>query len=209
MITPYQWTAAQDAAIAKGDMAEAQRLRDLHFKVNAYDTKIVDDVGNPLRVYHGTKNKFNTFDESLYGTTDAGTYGTGIYTTPYKDYAELYGDNIMNLYANIKYPVDARKFSIEDLSIGRLEEGKNIFRWHDIGGVRDGVLGKNFLINTKYPYEVVSHKPNNVKLADAVTYDDKGIRIPLGKRDNFKLNDIRYAFMPFIIGGTSYGIYNK
>ena len=29
-ITPEQWTAAQDAAIARGDMKEAQRLRDLH-----------------------------------------------------------------------------------------------------------------------------------------------------------------------------------
>ena len=48
-----------------------------------------------------------------------------------------------------------------------------------------------------------------MKLADAVTYDDKGIRIPLGERDNFNSNDIRYALMPFIIGGTGYGIYNR
>lgn len=34
-ITPKQWTAAQDAAIARGDMAEAQRLRDLHFMTKA------------------------------------------------------------------------------------------------------------------------------------------------------------------------------
>ena len=208
-ITPAQWTIAQDAAIARGDMSEAQRLRDLHFKVNAHNTKIVDDSGNPLKVYHGTKNKFNTFDESLYGSTDGGMYGTGVYTTPYKEYAERYGDNIMNLYANIKYPVDARNLSIEDLMIGKLEEGNNIFRWHDIGGVRDGVLGKNHYLNTKYPYEIVSHKPNNMKLADAITYDDKGVRIPLGERDNFNSNDIRYALMPFIIGVTGYGIYNR
>ena len=36
--TPEQWTAAQDAAIARGDMAEAQRLRDLHFNINAPNT---------------------------------------------------------------------------------------------------------------------------------------------------------------------------
>ena len=188
---------------------QQQRLRDLHFKVNAHNTKIVDDSGNPLNVYHGTKNKFNAFDESLYGNTDSGMYGTGVYTTPYKEYAERYGDNIMNLYANIKYPVDARNLSIKDLMLGKLEEGNNIFRWHDIGGVRDGVLGKNHYLTTKYPYEIVSHKPNNMKLADAITYNDKGVRIPLGERDNFNLNDIRYALMPFIIGGTGYGIYNK
>lgn len=53
-ITPAQWTAAQDAAIVRGDMAESQRLRDLHFKVNAPNTKIIDETGNPLTMYHGT-----------------------------------------------------------------------------------------------------------------------------------------------------------
>ena len=45
-ITPKQWTAAQDAAIARGDMAEAQRLRDLHFKVSAPNTKVKEAVFN-------------------------------------------------------------------------------------------------------------------------------------------------------------------
>ena len=198
--TPEQWTAAQDAAIARGDMAEAQRLRNLHFKISAPNTKIVDNTGNPLRLYHGTKNKFNIFDESLYGSTDGGMYGTGVYTTPYKEYAKNYGDNIMNLYANIENPVDARNLSVNDLMIGKLEEGNDLFRWTDIGGKRDGVLGKNHYLNTKYPYEVVSHKPSNVKLADAVTYDDNGVRIPLGKRDNFNINDIRYGLAPLGFG---------
>ena len=178
-MTPEQWTAAQDAAIARGDMTEAQRLRDLHFKVSAPNTKIVDENGN---------------DESLYGTTDGGMYGTGVYTTPYKGYAEQYGDNMIDLYANISNPVDARNLSIDDLMLGKLEEGNNIFRWTDIGGKRDGVLGKNHYLNTKYPYEVVSHNPSKVKSADAVTYDNNGTRIPLGERDNFSINDIRYGW---------------
>lgn len=198
--TPEQWTEAQDVAIARGDMAEAQRLRDLHFMISAPNTKIVDNAGNPLKLYHGTKNKFYTFDESLYGSTDGGMYGTGVYTTPYKEYAENYGDNIMNLYANIENPVDARNLSINDLMIGKLEEGNDLFRWTDIGGKRDGVLGKNHYLKTKYPYEIVSHKPSNIKLADAVTYDDSGIRIPLGKRDNFNINDIRYGLAPLGFG---------
>jgi len=208
--TPEQWTAAQDAAIARGDMVEAQRLRDLHFKVSAPNTKIVDENGNPLRLYHGTNNKFNSFDESLYGTTDGGMYGTGVYTTPYKEYAEQYGDNIMDLYANISNPVDARNLSIDDLMLGKLEEGNNIFRWTDIGGKRDGVFGKNHYLNTKHPYEVVSHNPSKVKSADAVTYDNKGVRIPLGERDNFNINDVRYSWLPWLLGGTTaYGLYKK
>ena len=34
--------------------------------------------------------------------------------------------------------------------------------------------------------------PNALKSADAVIYDTNGIRIPLGERDNFNINDIRY-----------------
>lgn len=48
----------------------------------------------------------------------------------------------------------------------------------------------------------------NIKSSNAVTYDDKGIKIPLGKRDNFKLNDIRYVLLPFGVGLTGYGLVN-
>ena len=42
-VTPEQWTAAQDAAIVKGDWEEAQRLKDLY-----------DDVsGRHVTGYHG------------------------------------------------------------------------------------------------------------------------------------------------------------
>ena len=55
--------------------------------------------------------------------------------------------------------------------------------------------------------------PSNLKLADAVTFDDNGVRIPLGKRDNFKLNDIRYSWLAPFIGlgtlGTMYGTSKK
>lgn len=79
-VTPEQWTTAQDAAIARGDMAEAQRLRDLHFKVSAPDTQIVDKNGNPIHSYHGTGKRFNEFDTTgKYSTLDEGYYGKGAY----------------------------------------------------------------------------------------------------------------------------------
>jgi len=62
-MTPEQWTAAQDAAIARGDMAEAQRLRDLHFKIS--DPEASDAVFS-----HATKYDtpdFNSFDLSRTG----------------------------------------------------------------------------------------------------------------------------------------------
>jgi hypothetical protein len=57
--------------------------------------------------------------------------------------------------------------------------------------------------------QFVVKDPSKIKRADAVTYDDNGVRIPLGKRDNFSINDIRYGLLPFGIGLTGYGLYNS
>ena len=45
--------------------------------------------------------------------------------------------------------------------------------------------------------EVVTRNNNQMKLADAVTHDNFGNRIPLGNRDNFNISDLRYATVPF------------
>ena len=57
--------------------------------------------------------------------------------------------------------------------------------------------------------KIISSNPANTA---AVTYNDKGIRIPLGGRDNFNINDIRYWLLPFIGLGaarTLYGTSNQ
>ena len=167
-ITPEQWTAAQDAAIARGDMAEAQRLRDLHFKVSAPNTEVKD------LLYHGTNADFETFD------ANRGITHKGVWAGNSKDIASSYGKNIKSLYANFEKPT---KYILNT------EYQPNGF----IGG--DGTF---YTSNT-----------NLLKSADAVTYDNNGIRIPLGKRDNFSINDIRYGLLPFVLGGTGYGVSKK
>ena len=53
-------------------------------------------------------------------------------------------------------------------------------------------------IRAKYA-EIVVPKPEQLKLADAITYDDTGNVIPLSKRDNFNIKDIRYSLLlPFL-----------
>lgn len=51
--------------------------------------------------------------------------------------------------------------------------------------------GKNYPIK-----DVVSLNSKNIKLADPITYDDAGNIIPLSKRDNFNISDIRYGLIP-------------
>ena len=308
-ITPEQWTAAQDAAIARGDMDEAQRLRDLHFKVNA-PNPILSESGNPQKTFHTVGDKydykFNQFNQSIEGqhsgvfTTDnpvmSGSYSQKIVSKRVQDdvieairQRELhrydnYGsgefyDNLrkkaIKTYSN---PKKARKEILKnfphlnDIEYGRQKElyisldnpliinGKghswNMIPIEDIpiemhkypivsldgyGKVAstrtiDRILGGYPETLPKVSYDgaifrdivdygssstFVSPKFNkpstvydvqnssNLKLADAVTYDDKGVRIPLGERDNFSKNDIRYSWLAPFIGlgtlGTMYG----
>lgn len=203
-MTPEQWTIAQDAAIARGDIAEAQRLRDLHFQVSAPNT-VTSVNGQPLQLYHGTNNTFNAFDLSKYGKTDAGTFGRGVYTTPVKEYAELYGENNMPLYMKLDNPRDYRNYSIGDLIAEKIAFGDDFATGIGI----DGVIGRPSWKGFKGLEEYVSHNPKNIKSSFPITYDDKGVRIPLGERDNFNINDIRYGLIPFGTGLTGYGLYNN
>jgi hypothetical protein len=198
-------------------MAEAQRLRDLHFKVSAPNTQIKDVQ------YHGSKGnaKFNVFDPNLIGQTDKGWAGRGYYFTPSKDYAKMYGLEPRAFYINTQKVRDGTAATY----FGRENSPEaNVFK---IIRKRHGNDGQQILdelassdaIRTSFPQtrpyngtfeEVVTRNNNQMKLADAVTYDNNGIRIPLGKRDNFNTNDIRYGLLPWLLGGTTAGyLYNN
>jgi hypothetical protein len=43
-----------------------QRIRDLHFKTKAPNTKVVDENGMPLHVYHGQRSGEH-FNQFLFG----------------------------------------------------------------------------------------------------------------------------------------------
>ena len=232
-IAPEQWTAAQDAAIARGDMTEAQRLRDLHFVTKAPNTVIKNVDGMPAHVYHGTPNKgWNSYAKSKFGTaTDNGMYGEGLYATSDRSYADVYarGNNadgkyigeIKDLYVNGEHPFYV--FNKKDLSPREIvnredaayQFGRTLKVQDDIPTpIWDEMNNSDIVIETKGTKrpnfaEIVVPRGEQIKSADAVTYDDKGVRIPLGERDNFNINDIRYGLLPFGIGLTGYGLYNS
>lgn len=58
-----QWNQRYFDALNRGNYPEVQRIRDLHFKIKASNTKVVDENGMPLHVYHGQRNgkHFNQF----------------------------------------------------------------------------------------------------------------------------------------------------
>lgn len=67
-------------------------------------SKVVDENGEPLVVYHGTNSQWTTYNPNLFGSaTDEGYYGKGLYLSSVKKKAMQYG-NIMELFVNMRNP---------------------------------------------------------------------------------------------------------
>lgn len=302
--TPEQWTAAQDMAIRRGDMAEAQRLRDLHFRAKATNTKAINADGSPTRTYHTVADEydpsFTEFNPDIEGTHSAiytgddpfmsGTYASKIVSEAERDHIiestrlrELakyskYKDDKTNkklsdlykvytdkkkarkqiladhpwlsneaqkerqkqLYVNLQNPVtinnngsgwnhinlsdlpedvwknmkvDIRNGYLSDSYSTRSLEAAQMATGNYDGSIVSNVLDyggrKGYLSEFKPGTVYQVNNPENLKSADAVTYADDGTRIPLGSRDNFNVNDIRYGLLAPLAGGTALLGYNS
>ena len=82
-------------------------------------SKVVDENGEPLVVYHYTTEHFNTFNLAFFGQSDSGDLGEGFYVTPtspeedtkkhYDYFTKGYGNIVMPLFVNIKNPISKEK----------------------------------------------------------------------------------------------------
>lgn len=101
------------------------------------DSKVVDENGKPLVVYHGspTSEKFNVFDKTKIGQRDEGDFGKLFYFTPDADYAKSYalttGVNTFYSDRNVKngqvYPVYIKMDNpryVSKLDSGTIDEEK-------------------------------------------------------------------------------------
>lgn len=87
-------------------------------------SKVVDENGEPLLVWHGTTENFDAFSKSWRGATDPGDGGLGFYFSPKKSSSEMYGNILMPVFLSIKNPVPNEKFKMID-AFGR-EKAKPI-----------------------------------------------------------------------------------
>ena len=78
-------------------------------------SKVVDENGEPLVVYHGTPAKFDTFDISKVSdnTGNYGHLGMGFYFSDNKREADTYGNIIMPAFLNIRNPFYGSKAELE------------------------------------------------------------------------------------------------
>ena len=90
---------ASEAGAGKGKQAEAAKLWNEkgtdspYFKKWFGKSKVVDENGEPLVVYHGTSDKFTAFDADRYQSINKGDFGEGFYFTPKKGQAKLYSQD--------------------------------------------------------------------------------------------------------------------
>ena len=96
----------QDSLVS---VSKDTKLKEL-LQINS--SKVVDANGEPMVVYHGTPNQFNTFNRELIGSsTDRGIWGRGFYFTSNKAEAERYtkrGDvtgEVKEVFLNIRKPL--------------------------------------------------------------------------------------------------------
>ena len=92
MSEAVKWDIPYMKAIKAGNIAEAQRLRDLHFMDKAPNTIVKKTL------YHGTNSDFKTFDASK------GITYKGVWLAESKDIANRYGKNTKSIYANFENP---------------------------------------------------------------------------------------------------------
>jgi hypothetical protein len=74
------------------------------------DSKVVDENGEPLVVYHGSKNDFNIFD--LKTVKYVGSNGDGFYFSPDKHESQQYGDNVREFFIKIENPISPNNRSL-------------------------------------------------------------------------------------------------
>ena len=128
-------------------------------------SKVVDENGEPLVVYHGTNENFTIFQEDRIGSLDPGYFGRGFYFTPDKSMAKGYakgkhGDVIVESFLDIKNPLNT-DMNNTDLMGSTLENNDGVI-------VR---LGESELDDANLEYdpneiiELVVKKSNQIKSA--------------------------------------------
>ena len=89
---------------------------------------LVDNEGKPIKMYHGTKNKFDEFSKDFIGAT--GSYeGYGFNFTPFEGRAANYNnENVIEAYLRAENPMTSKSYKITPSKLAKiiaeLDKGK-------------------------------------------------------------------------------------
>lgn len=207
-----------------GDYEDLQQLRDKHFEVKASNPLMNRD--RPTQLYHTVGDEydpsFNVFNPNIEGSNSA------IYTTDNLAMSKSYSskptyDRVKKLYSNASKSYDIEGYyqpwneipyngniwstrTLEKAVRNHPQYGIDRLVIHNIKDWGSKAMPKGtFLMdgNIKSSGTVIENfNPNDLKYSSAVTYDDLGNIIPLSKRDNFSIKDLRYSLIPLGTGVT-------
>lgn len=161
------------------------------------------------------------------GTNFKATGEEGIYLSPNRNYASRYTEDIGGRYS-VKLTKEQKELlkagkTREELGLPKPSSGRVYDFYSNTKQVpldsdlefnpmtlshndRTLIESKGYsgftLPSTKKPEHVVFDS-KQLKLANPITYDDAGKIIPLSKRDNFNISDIRYSYIPILLGISS------
>lgn len=126
------------------------------------DSKVRDDEGNLMVMYHGTPNDFTIFDTKKFGGANGTAEGFGIYLTDNIEVADdyLYADKgkVMNLYANITKPATTNELTINKQDVIRTikeltkKDAQEMVNDGDYDNIQDA-LKDTWISNYTYTYD--------------------------------------------------------
>lgn len=123
-------------------------------------SKVVDENGEPLVVYHNSNADINIFDKNKIGTngsSEGGLFGKGFYFSTNKDYNNIFGNKEYAVFLNIKNPItDERTIKEIQAFEPSIDIIKNAYN-------KDGLIGTNKFENNTVEYVVYSS--NQIKSA--------------------------------------------
>lgn len=140
-------------------------------------SKIVDENGEPLMVFHGTNQKFTIFSLDKVGSNvDYGMWGSGFYFSPIKSFSKSYGNNIMKVFLSIRNP------SIKNPNLtGSSSQFKPVYGKEQSIQLRNDILDADFDGVIQYESgqknlitQIIAFHPEQIKLADGtnITFDE-------------------------------------
>ena len=119
------------------------------------NSKIVDENGNPLICYHGTNNKFNSFNKSINGH-----FGAGIYFTLNYSVGKSYGSKLKSVYLKMENPLWFNRDMPEELEKAVYFRNKELLKDYDgiiVGFPENGM---------DFVSEIIVFEPNQIKSID-------------------------------------------
>lgn len=126
-------------------------------------SKIVDENGEPLVVYHGSNSeKIDEFNPKLIGNRDSSWFGKGFYFALSKEEASSYGKNITDAFLNIKNPFDFSKYNFPGYT------GYSIADTYTLSSMSDDVKGLNNAIKGDI-YGIGNESTGHSKIAKEIT----------------------------------------